>query len=55
VLVGKTDNFEGSIMEKIKSYRELRVYQAALEAAMIIFELTKRFPPEEKFSMTDQR
>jgi hypothetical protein len=54
VLVGKNDNFEGSIMEKIKSYRELRVYQAALEAAMIIFELTKRFPPEEKFSMTDQ-
>jgi len=41
-------------MEKIKSYRELRVYQAALEAAMIIFELTKRFPPEEKYSMTDQ-
>lgn len=41
-------------MEKIKSYRDLRVYQAALEAAMIIFELTKRFPPEEKYSMTDQ-
>lgn len=41
-------------MEKIKSYKELRVYQAALEAAMIIFELTKRFPPEEKYSMTDQ-
>ena len=43
-----------SVMEKIKSYRELRVYQAALEAALIIFELTKRFPPEEKYSMTDQ-
>jgi four helix bundle protein len=41
-------------MEKINSYKELRVYQAALEAAMIIFELTKRFPPEEKYSMTDQ-
>jgi hypothetical protein len=31
-----------------------RVYQTALEAAMIIFELMKRFPPEEKYSMTDQ-
>jgi four helix bundle protein len=41
-------------MEKIRSYRELRVYQAAIDAAMRIFELTKRFPPEEKYSMTDQ-
>ena len=41
-------------MEKIKSYRELNVYQNALDAAMLIFELTKRFPPEEKYSMTDQ-
>ena len=41
-------------MEKIKSYRELRVCQTAMEAAMLIFELTKRFPPEEKYSLTDQ-
>ena len=41
-------------MEKIRSYKELRVYQAAIEAAMRIFEITKRFPPEERFSMVDQ-
>jgi len=41
-------------MEKINSYKELRVYQAAMEAAMMIFELTKRFPAEEKYSMVDQ-
>jgi len=41
-------------MEKINSYKELRVYQAAMEAAMMIFELTKRFPAEEKYSMIDQ-
>jgi len=41
-------------MGHIKSYKELRVYQAAIEAAMRIFELTKRFPAEEKFSMVDQ-
>jgi four helix bundle protein len=39
---------------KILSYRELRVYQSALVLAMEIFELTKSFPPEEKYSLTDQ-
>src|SRR5215510_399454 len=41
-------------MEKIKNYKELRVYQTAIEAAMSIFNLTKHFPPEEKYSMVDQ-
>ena len=41
-------------MGNIRSYKELRVYQAAMDAAMRIFELTKRFPAEEKFSMVDQ-
>jgi four helix bundle protein len=40
--------------DKIRSYRDLRVYQNAMEAAMEIFELTKGFPPEEKYSMVDQ-
>ena len=40
--------------EKIKNYKDLRVYQNAMEAAMEIFELTKRFPVEEKYSMVDQ-
>ncbi len=39
---------------KINSYRELREYQAAIEAAMKIFELTKTFPKEEIYSMTVQ-
>lgn len=39
---------------KIQSYRELRVYQSAMDLAMEIFELTKSFPPEEKYSLTDQ-
>ena len=37
--------------ERINSYRELRVYQSAMEAAMKIFQLTKTFPHEEKYSM----
>jgi four helix bundle protein len=41
-------------MGNIRSYRELRVYQAAMDSAMKIFELTKTFPSEEKYSMVDQ-
>ena len=41
-------------MQNIRSYKELRVYQAAIDAAMRIFEITKRFPIEERYSMVDQ-
>lgn len=40
--------------ERINSYRELRVYKEAFEAAMEIFEITKKFPAEEKYSLVDQ-
>jgi len=40
--------------ERINSYKELRVFENAMSAAMKIFELTKSFPPEEKYSMVDQ-
>ena len=40
--------------EKISSYKELRVFQNAMDAAMKIFELTKGFPSEERYSMVDQ-
>ena len=39
---------------KIKHFRDLKVYQRAFNAAMIIFQMTKEFPSEEKFSLTDQ-
>lgn len=41
-------------MANIRSHRELRVYQSAFELAMQIFEITKGFPVEEKYSMVDQ-
>lgn len=41
-------------MEKIKTHRDLEVYKMAFVAAMKIFELSKRFPVEEKYSLTDQ-
>jgi len=39
---------------KIRSHKDLDVYKMAFEAAMKIFEITKGFPKEEKYSLTDQ-
>ncbi len=41
-------------MAYISSYKELRVYRLAMQAAMRIFELSKHFPIEERYSLTDQ-
>ena len=38
----------------IQSHRELEVYKLAFDASMRIFELSKRFPIEERYSLTDQ-
>ncbi len=38
----------------VRSHGDLEVYQLAFKAAMQIFELTKRFPKEEIYSLTDQ-
>ncbi len=39
---------------KIRSHNELDVYKIAFDAAMEIFEISKKFPVEEKYSLTDQ-
>lgn len=39
---------------KIENFRELRVYEAAMNAALEIFNISKSFPSEEKYSLTDQ-
>jgi four helix bundle protein len=39
---------------KITRHTELEVFQRAFEAAMRVFELTKSFPREEMYSLTDQ-
>jgi len=41
-------------MEKITSHRELKVYQKAFKAAREIYRLSKAFPKEETYSLTDQ-
>jgi len=36
------------------SFRDLTVYKKAFAFALRIFEITKKFPHEEKFELTDQ-
>jgi 23S rRNA-intervening sequence protein len=40
--------------KKAKIHEDLKVYQIAFEAAMQIFEISKQFPMEERYSLTDQ-
>ena len=40
--------------EAIKDHQDLGIYKIAFEAAMSIFELSKQFPVEERYSLTDQ-
>ena len=40
--------------DKIRTHRDLDVYKRAFDAAMEIFRLSKAFPVEEKYSLTDQ-
>lgn len=35
-------------------FRDLTVFRKAISLAMEVFEITKTFPPEEKFALTDQ-
>ncbi|HEY7322096.1 MAG TPA: four helix bundle protein [Candidatus Binatia bacterium] len=41
-------------MAIIKSFRELDVYVLAREQAKVVFVLSKSFPNNEKYSLTDQ-
>ncbi len=42
------------MIKKIQSHRDLEVYCKAFEAAMQLFDLSKSFPKEETYSLTDQ-
>src|SRR5713226_6883572 len=39
---------------RISSAKDLEVYKKAYELAMRVFELSKHFPPEERFALTSQ-
>ena len=41
-------------MRKYQGFKDLIVYQKAFELSIMIFHVTKNFPKEEKYSLTDQ-
>jgi four helix bundle protein len=38
----------------IRHFRDLEVYQNALAAGLCVYDLTRRFPVEERYALTDQ-
>ena len=54
--VGQSNSYT-VILEKmvlITDYEELDVYLLAIELQQEIYELTRRFPNDERYSLTDQ-
>jgi four helix bundle protein len=43
-----------SNLKRVDSAKELAVYMLAHELAMEVYELSKHFPPEERFALTTQ-
>ena len=41
-------------MNRVQSYRELEIYKTAFDLSMGIFTLSKSWPAEERYSLTDQ-
>lgn len=41
-------------MEKIRKHKDLNVFQLSFDAGMEIFRISKTFPKEEMYSLTDQ-
>jgi four helix bundle protein len=41
-------------MAVARDFKELQVWQNAMDAAVLVFEVSKRFPPEERYDLTSQ-
>ena len=58
-MAGGSEELTGAIKFEImngksRGYKDLNVYQMAYELAMEIFTISKSFPKEEKYALTDQ-
>ena len=51
----RADDRGQKMSERIESFRDLNVYKLALELQQEIFELTKKFPKDEIYSLTYQK
>jgi four helix bundle protein len=52
--VGRAEEQKVGRKKDIKHFRDLEVYRRAFDAAMSIFQVTKDFPADEKYSLVDQ-
>ena len=50
----KKERGTGKMVKRIENFRDLEVYKKAFALQQDIFELTKSFPKEELYSLTDQ-
>jgi len=41
-------------MDKIRSHRDLKVWQRGIDEAMAVYAATQKFPDKERFNLTDQ-
>jgi four helix bundle protein len=53
-LIPKSEGRGAKSAMRVRDFRELNVYRIGFESAMEIFEQTKSFPSDERFSLTDQ-
>src|SRR5881392_602099 len=44
----------GEAAKPIRDFGDLNVYQNALETGLRVYELSKKFPDEERYALTDQ-
>ncbi|MEH2155408.1 four helix bundle protein [Nostoc sp.] len=42
------------VKELVRKHQDLEIYKMAFDMAMQIFELSKKFPVEERYSLTEQ-
>ena len=52
--VGKTNTHNQITFMPVQNAKELEVYQFAYDLSMRIFEISKNFPPEERYALTSQ-
>lgn len=53
-MVGQPRLYGDWVKKKIRTHRDLLAYGKAFAAAMRIFELSRQFPAEERYALTDQ-
>ena len=57
-LIQITHNFGGNMNNSgrkfVRTHFDLEIFQMSFDVAMTVFELSKKFPKEERYSLTDQ-